>query len=74
MPKPEIRSIEAERAVIGACLLDEEALPVALEIVRPDDFDAHAHRQILTAIIKLRDPGNLQTLFLLQTSLRPMTL
>ena len=71
MPEhPEIRSLEAERAVIGACLLDKDALPVVLDALRPSDFDATAHRRILEAILALRDRGQPPDLVLLNDELK----
>ena len=47
------RSIEAERAVLGACILSKDALGSALEILKPDDFYDPNHKaafEALTAI------------------------
>jgi len=63
-------SPEAERAVIGAILLDHAALPVVLDIVSPADFDAMANRQILEAIISLQDRGQPPDLILLAEELQ----
>ncbi|HOI74799.1 MAG TPA: replicative DNA helicase [Syntrophales bacterium] len=71
MPEhPEIRSLEAERAVIGAILLDRNALPAVLDVVTPGDFDAEAHRRILAAVIALQDRGQPPDLILLADELR----
>ncbi len=70
MPDQEIRSLEAERAVLGAVLLDRHALAVALDIVTPGDFDAEAHGRILTAVVTLQDRGQPPDLVLLAEELR----
>ena len=49
MPVPQVRSLpsspEAERAVIGGCLLDRNALIEVQDILSPDDFfDAQPRR------------------------------
>jgi replicative DNA helicase len=49
------QSMEAEQAVLGAVLLDGEALVVAMERVAPDDFYHAAHRLIFEAMIRLSD-------------------
>jgi len=47
------QNIEAEQCVLGAVLLERDALPKALEILRPDDFYRENHRQIFKAMIEL---------------------
>ncbi|MDI9370199.1 MAG: replicative DNA helicase [Synergistaceae bacterium] len=37
-------SLEAERAALGACLMDKEALNIVVEILQPEDFYDAAHR------------------------------
>ena len=48
---------EAERAVLGAVLLDNQALPRVIELVRDDDFYSERHRTIYTAVLQLFDRG-----------------
>jgi replicative DNA helicase len=67
---PEIRSLESERAVIGAILMDGNALAVVLDTLTPVDFDAIAHRQIIEAIIALQDRGQPPDLVLLANELQ----
>lgn len=69
---PEIRSLEAERAVIGAVLIDRNrnALAVVLDTLTPSDFDATAHKWIMEAIIALQDRGQPPDLVLLANELR----
>lgn len=45
--------IEAEQSVLGAILLENEALLKALEILRPEHFYRPAHRKILEAVLVL---------------------
>lgn len=49
------QNIEAEQAVLGAILLDNQALYKALEIIGPDEFYRPAHRRIFEAMIELSE-------------------
>ena len=51
-------SIEAERSVLGAMLLDESALDSMLEQLKPDDFYQDAHQSIFEAMRNIRQAGN----------------
>ncbi|MEN6525672.1 MAG: replicative DNA helicase [Candidatus Polarisedimenticolia bacterium] len=46
---------EAERAILGAILLDPEAYYAATETLRPDDFHRSAHSAIFRAFIDLAE-------------------
>ena len=46
-------SVEAEQSVLGAMLLEREAVYVALEILKPEDFYKEAHREIFDAMLTL---------------------
>jgi len=46
-------SIEAEQSVLGAIIMDHEAVVVASEMLKPDDFYRPDHAQIFAAIIEL---------------------
>ena len=46
-------NLEAERSVIAAILLDNDALPKAIEILKEDDFYLEAHRTIFHVITNL---------------------
>ncbi len=46
-------SLEAERAVLGAILLERESLPRAVELLRSTDFYKEGHRKIFTAMVGL---------------------
>ena len=47
------QSLEAERAMLGAILLDRESLPKAIELLRPSDFYKEGHRKIFDTMIGL---------------------
>ncbi|HQH27206.1 MAG TPA: replicative DNA helicase [Oligoflexia bacterium] len=48
-------SMDSETAVLGAVLLDNEALMPVLEVLRPDDFYKKAHQLIFHAMFELSD-------------------
>ncbi len=50
-------SAEAEQAVLGALLLDEDALEVASQIIHAEDFYSFANRRIYSAIQNLSAQG-----------------
>ncbi len=47
------QDLEAERAVLGSILLDNEAAYVAIELLQADDFYRPAHAQVFTAVVEL---------------------
>ncbi len=51
------QSLEAEQSVLGAILLDGEALLKALEVISPEDFYRDAHRKIFQAMVELFERG-----------------
>ena len=55
VPNPKVppQSIEAEQSVLGAILLENEALIKAIELLQVDDFYRESHRQIYGAMIGL---------------------
>jgi replicative DNA helicase len=58
-------SLEAERAVLGALLLERDSLPRAIEILRVADFYKEGHRQVFRVMVTLferNDPVDLLTL------------
>jgi replicative DNA helicase len=58
-------SLEAERAVLGALLLERESLPRAIEVLRASDFYKDGHRQIFSSMVALferNEPVDLLTL------------
>jgi replicative DNA helicase len=46
-------NLEAERAVLGAILLEPAILPRAIELVRADEFYKDAHRKVFAAMVRL---------------------
>lgn len=49
--------LEAERAVLGALLVDERLLPQVSDVLKPADFFRHAHGLIYTAILAVAEKG-----------------
>ena len=45
--------IEAEQAVIGSMLTDKDAIMVAVEVLKEDDFYREDNKQIYSAILNL---------------------
>lgn len=72
MKNPEVQldklppqNLEAEQAIIGAILIDNDALPKTLEILGPEDFYKLSHRKIFNAMSELferNEPIDLVTL------------
>ncbi len=63
-------SIEAEQAVIGAMLMDKEAILTASEIVSGDDFYQTAYGVIFEAIVEIYNEGKPVDLITLQSRLK----
>ena len=51
--KVQPQALELEEAVLGALMLDREALPTVMDILRPHSFYLEAHQTIYRAIIGL---------------------
>ncbi len=47
------QSIEAEQAVLGALMIDSEAVYSVMDMIKPSDFYRQAHREIYQAILDL---------------------
>jgi len=45
--------VEAEQAVLGAMIIDKDAIANVLEIIRPDDFYREDNREVFSAIVDL---------------------
>jgi replicative DNA helicase len=59
------QNLEAEAAVLGGIMLENDAINRVLEALRPDDFYRESHRKIFRAMIELSDrnePVDLVTL------------
>ena len=63
-------SIEAEQAVIGAMLMDKEAILTSSEIVGGDDFYQTAYGVIFEAIVEIYNEGKPVDLITLQSRLK----
>jgi replicative DNA helicase len=50
-------SAEAERAILGAILLDNSAYPQAAEYLQADDFSLDSHRRIYLRMMELAETG-----------------
>ncbi|HDQ93089.1 MAG TPA: replicative DNA helicase, partial [Synergistetes bacterium] len=50
-------SIEAERAVLGDCLLDVDALTITLDYLLPDDFYDGSHRKAFEVMREMAEKG-----------------
>jgi replicative DNA helicase len=58
------QNLEAEQAILGGMLIDNEAISRVVELVTPDDFYREAHRKIFSVILKFyerNDPADLVT-------------
>jgi replicative DNA helicase len=53
LEKPLPNNLEAERSVLGAVLLDNNALNAAIENLKPEDFFLDQHRRVFTQMIAL---------------------
>lgn len=51
-------SLEAEQSVLGAMLLDKEAITAATELITGEDFYREAHKEIFEAIVEIFDRGD----------------
>ncbi|MGI5997604.1 MAG: replicative DNA helicase [Lutispora sp.] len=51
-------NLEAEQSVLGAMLLDKEAISAASEILKGDDFYREVHKEIFEAIIDIYNDNN----------------
>jgi replicative DNA helicase len=56
--KVQPQAIPLEEAVLGALMLDREALPVVMDILRPDSFYLESHQVIYRAAMKLFERSN----------------
>ena len=63
-------SIEAEQSVLGAMLLDREAIITASEHIKPEDFYKDSHREVYEAVMDLFDKGEPVDLVTLTEQLR----
>ncbi|MEQ9105171.1 MAG: replicative DNA helicase [Rhodothermales bacterium] len=52
------QATEVEQSVLGAMLLERDAIPKTIEILAPDAFYSERHNKIYSAILNLFDRGN----------------
>ena len=50
-------SLDAERSILGAILLDNDTYPQAAESLRAEDFSLDSHRRIYARMVDLNDTG-----------------
>ena len=65
-------SQEAERSVIGAMIIDQEAIAVAMELLTGDDFYQKQYGTVFEAMVGLYSEGRPVDLVTLQNRLREM--
>ena len=58
LERPLPHSADAERAILGAVILDNNLINQAIELMRPDDFYNRAHQLIFRAMIGLSERGS----------------
>ncbi len=51
--KVQPQALQLEEVVLGALMLDREALPIVMDILKPESFYLEAHQHIYRSIIKL---------------------
>jgi replicative DNA helicase len=49
------QNLEAESSVLGGVLLENDAINIVLELLRPEDFYRESHRKVFRAMIELTD-------------------
>lgn len=52
------QNLDAEKSVLGAVMLSNDALMDVMEVVRPDDFYNNNNREIFSAVCKLNQEGS----------------
>lgn len=68
--RPLPHNLEAERAVLGAVLLHNDALPVAASVIDGNDFFRDAHRRIFEKMVLLQGRGEEIDLVTLRSELQ----
>jgi replicative DNA helicase len=58
LERPLPNSAEAERAILGAIMLDNALVTQAIEQLRPEDFYVPSHRRIFLAMVALFERGS----------------
>ena len=57
LERPLPHSADAERAILGAIILDNGLVNQAIELLRPDDFYVRAHHHVFRAMIAMSERG-----------------
>src|SRR5688500_3111043 len=70
LERPLPHSADAERAILGAVVLDNALVNQAIELLRPDDFYVRAHQFVFRAMIALSERGGEINPILLGEALR----
>jgi len=60
---------DAERAILGAMLIDDNAVTIAQQYLKPEDFYSPRHRKIYEAIVSLFNKGTRPDLLTLSSEL-----
>ena len=63
-------SVEAEQSVIGAMIMDKDAIAVASEIISSEDFYNKQYGALFDAMVELNDEGKPVDLITLQDRLK----
>ncbi len=58
LERPLPHNAEAERAILGAIILDNSLVNQSIELLRPDDFYVRAHQFVFRAMIGLSERGS----------------
>ncbi|HEV2803201.1 MAG TPA: replicative DNA helicase [Pyrinomonadaceae bacterium] len=57
LERPLPHGAEAERAILGAIILDNNLVNQAIELLKPDDFYVRAHQHIFRAMTRMSEVG-----------------
>src|SRR4028118_2119297 len=64
------QALELEEAVLGALMLEKDALTTVIDILRPQSFYKEAHQKIFSAIVGLFDKSEPVDILTVVTELR----
>src|SRR5918911_3004020 len=70
LERPLPHSADAERAILGAIVLDNSLVNQAVELLRPEDFYVRAHQFVFRAMIALSERGSSIDPFILSEELK----
>jgi len=70
LEKPLPNSSEAERAILGAVLLDNALVNQAIELLKPEDFYVPSHRRVFLTMVSLSERGSEINSILISEELR----